>query len=80
VQTECQPERQPLTGTNTNPDPIIGRRLFTDGIVRPAFLDDAGHQYVIDTDGHTRVYGTWPRPVDEADEPLVVPAGRRPSP
>ena len=39
------------------PGPIIGRRLFTDGIVRPAFPDDGGHQYVIDRAGHTRCCG-----------------------
>jgi hypothetical protein len=38
-----------------NPHPIIGRDLFTDGIVRPVFRDDAGHQHVID--GHTRADG-----------------------
>jgi hypothetical protein len=56
-----------------NPDPIIGRILFTDGIVRPVFIDDAGHQYVINRDGHTRRYGAWLRPEGaEADAPLVV--------
>ena len=37
------------------PDPIIGRALFADGIVRPVFRDDAGEQDVID--GHTRADG-----------------------
>jgi hypothetical protein len=55
------------------PDPITGRRVFIDGIVRRDFLDDAGHQSVIALDGHTRCYGTWLRPDGEADEPLVVP-------
>ena len=55
------------------PDPIIGRRLFVDGIVRPVFTDDGGAQYVIDLDGHTRVYGEWLLP-DEGDVPLIVPA------
>jgi len=37
------------------------------------FRDDAGHQYVIDRDGHTRCYGTWLRPEGAAaDAPLVV--------
>jgi hypothetical protein len=31
-----------------NPDPIIGHRLFVDGIVRTVFLDDASEKYVID--------------------------------
>jgi len=62
-----------------NPDPIIGRALFTDGIVRPVFRDDAGHQYVIDRDGHTRCYGTWLRPEGAAaDAPLVVGGPRDP--
>jgi hypothetical protein len=55
----------------SNPDPIIGRRLFVDGIVRPVFLDDGGSQYIIDQDGHTRVYGVWLLD-DGADEPLVT--------
>jgi hypothetical protein len=50
-----------------NPDPIIGRVLFTDGILRPVFRDDAGSQYVIDRDGHTRRYGVRMRVEDEAD-------------
>jgi hypothetical protein len=36
------------------PHPIIGRALFTEGIVRPVFTDDGGSQYVIDRDGHPR--------------------------
>ncbi len=61
------------------PDPTIGRYLFVDGIVRPIFLDDAAKQYVIDLDGHTRLYGVWRPERDEADAPLVVPvASRRP--
>ena len=61
-----------------NPDPIFGRVLFTDGIVRPAFRDDGG-QYVIDRDGHTRRYGMWLRPEDDAaDAPLVVGGPRDP--
>ena len=61
-------------------DPIIGRVLFTDGIVRPVFLDNGGNQYAIDRDGHTRCYGAWLRPEDaEADAPLAVgePRDRR---
>ena len=58
-----------------NPDPIIGRVLFADGIVRPVFRDDAGHQYVIDHDGHTRCYDVWLADHDGGtDTPLVVPA------
>jgi hypothetical protein len=53
-----------------NPDPITVRCLFIDGIVRPVFFDDAGGQYVIDLDGHTRLYGVWLAP--EADVPLLL--------
>ena len=52
-----------------NPDPSTGRRLFTVAIARPVFLDDTGEQYIIDLDGHTRLYGEW-LPNDSADEPL----------
>jgi hypothetical protein len=59
------------------PDPIIGRLPFVGGAVRPVFLDDGGHQYVIGPDGHTRMYGAWLSPEpdehDTADAPLVVP-------
>jgi hypothetical protein len=62
-----------------NPDPIIDRALFTDGIVRPVYRDDAGHQYVIDADGPTRCYGAWLRPEDAAaDAALVVGEPRDP--
>jgi len=55
------------------PDSIIGRALFTDGIVRPVSRDGGGTRYVIDVGGHTRRYGTWLRPEDAtADAPLVV--------
>jgi hypothetical protein len=37
-------------------DPIIGRRLFVDGLVRLVFRD-TGAQHIIDLDGHTRLYG-----------------------
>ena len=61
------------------PDPIIGRVLFTDGIVRPVFRDRTGGQYVIDADGHTRCYGARLRPEDaEADAALVVGEPRGP--
>jgi hypothetical protein len=57
-----------------NVNPIIGRRLFVDGMVRPVF-GDGDAQYVIGLDGHTRVYGEWLRRGDEtADPPLVVTA------
>ena len=60
-------------------DPSIDRAFFTDGIVRPVFRDDGGHQYVIDRDGHTRCYGAWLPELDEVDGPLVVLAPEAPS-
>jgi hypothetical protein len=63
----------PPTINAINPDPLIGRRLFVDGIVRLVFLDDTGEQYIIDLDGHTRLYGEWLRPDDGvANAPLFV--------
>jgi hypothetical protein len=56
------------------PDPIIGRRLFVDGIVRPVFADDTGAQYVIDAEGHTCVYGVG---LADADEALIVKVQER---
>jgi hypothetical protein len=40
------------------PEPIIGRTLFTDGIVRPIFLDACGEQYVHDWQSR-QIYGCW---------------------
>jgi hypothetical protein len=55
------------------PDPIIGRRLFVDSIVRPVFADDAGTS-MSSTWTATRCYGTWLPPDDaDGDAPLVVP-------
>ena len=71
--------RRAADNRTMTPDPIIGRVLFVDGIVRPVFRDDAGHQYVIDADGDTRCYGAWLRPEDaEADAPLVLREPRDP--
>jgi hypothetical protein len=54
-------------------------QLFTDGLVRPVFLDDAGAQYVIDYDGHTRVYGVWLWPQDaHFGDPVVTSIARQP--
>ena len=36
----------------------IGSIPFTDGIVRPAFLDAGGRQYVLDEEGQP-MYGMW---------------------
>jgi hypothetical protein len=53
-------------------DPILGHRLFVDGIVRPVFLDEAtGRQYVINDDGE-RLDGEQLRAEEEADRPLIA--------
>jgi len=59
---------------STTGHPIIGRRRFVDGVLRPVFLDHGGHQYIIVRDGHTRCYGAWLTVEDagDADAPLVV--------
>jgi hypothetical protein len=36
----------------------IGSIPFTDGIVRPAFMDAARRQYILDEDGQP-AYGVW---------------------
>jgi hypothetical protein len=56
-------------------DPILGHRLFVDGIARPVFLDEAtGRQYVINDDGD-RLDGQWLRAEEEADRPVIVDGG-----
>jgi hypothetical protein len=73
------PPRTPASRAGRRGGDRRGRALFTDGIVRPVFRDDAGHQFVIDHDCHTRGYGTWLRPEDaEAAAPLVVGEPRDP--
>ncbi len=42
------------------PDPIIGYRLFVDGVCRAIFEDSAG-QYICD-DGRERIYGVYITP------------------
>ncbi|MBI3410369.1 MAG: hypothetical protein HY040_18675 [Planctomycetes bacterium] len=51
-------------------DPIIGERLFTDGVTRPVYWDSRG-QYVIDGNGQ-KVYGVWIFPAEEPETPLVI--------
>jgi hypothetical protein len=59
-------------------DPIIGRRLFVDGIRRPIY-EDAGGQYVLDDDGE-RVYGVYLIPMEEScDLPIIVEQGPNPA-
>jgi len=60
-------KRPLLRGRLTIPDPVLGRRLFTDGVTRPVSLDAAGKPYVVGPDGgnHTpatrrrRSFTTW---------------------
>jgi hypothetical protein len=47
------------------PDPVVGRRLFTDGVTRPVHRGPDAREYVIGHEGE-RVYGTWLVPLDEA--------------
>ena len=62
-----------------NFDSIIGRLLFTEGIVRPVFRDGGSNQCVIDLGGHARRCGIRLR-LEDADvpPPLVVPASEAP--
>ena len=43
------------------PDPVIGHRLFADGLTRPVRLNAAGKQYVLGRDGG-RAPGVWVLP------------------
>jgi hypothetical protein len=52
-------------------DPIIGRRLFTDGVTRDVYRDEEG-QYVFD--GREKVRGVWLADDDDLDEPAIVSA------
>lgn len=65
------PEKKCLRTGASPTDPVIGERLFTDGVVRQVFAGDLG-QYVLGRDGE-RVYGVWVL-VDEdaADKPVIV--------
>lgn len=54
-------------------DPILGRRLFTDGVMREVYLGEDGRQRVIDPDGK-KVHGVWLAPDEvEPDLPKSVP-------
>jgi hypothetical protein len=65
--------------TRPKADPVIGRRLFTDGVTRPVHRGPDGREYVIGNDGG-RVHGTWLAP-DAGAEPdtaiIVVETDRR---
>jgi hypothetical protein len=36
------------------PDPVIGHRLFADGVTRPIYLEAAGRQDIVGADGGAR--------------------------
>jgi hypothetical protein len=59
--------------TGAQPDPVIGRRLFTDGVTRRVHSAPDGREYVIGHDGE-RVYGTWlvPESESEPDTAIIV--------
>jgi hypothetical protein len=58
------------------PDPVIGRRLFTDGVTRAVHGGPDGREYVIGHDGG-RIYGTWLLADAEPDTAIIVVAPRR---
>jgi hypothetical protein len=61
------------SGEPFNPNlinPIIGVRLFTDGITRKIYRYPTGRQYVLGDDGRP-IYGVWVHP-DEYNEPVIV--------
>jgi hypothetical protein len=57
--------------TRPQSDPVIGRRLFADGVNRPVHRGPDGREYVIGPDGG-RVYGTWLPPEPEPDTAIIV--------
>ena len=64
------PEAECLRSAASTTDPVIGKRLFVDGIERDVYRDEQG-QYVIGPDGE-RVYGVWVLTDDVWDEILGV--------
>jgi hypothetical protein len=59
-----------LSSNNAKTTRLIGRRLFTDGVVRPVYQDDPGRFIVEDGE---RIDGVWLVPEeDRADTPLIV--------
>jgi hypothetical protein len=55
-------------------DPVIGRRLFTDGIERDVYLAPDGRQYVLD-DHDLPAFGVWqPDNEGEPRSPGTAPA------
>src|SRR5207253_1820957 len=53
-------------------DPVIGKRLFTDGVVREVYQAPDGRQYVRDGSA-LPVFGAW-LVVDDEDSPVIAPA------
>jgi hypothetical protein len=59
------------------PDPVLGRRLFADGVTRPVCLDAAGKPYVVGPGGG-RVPGVRVLPPEVPSGPPG--AGKEPTP
>jgi hypothetical protein len=57
------------------PDPLIGHRLFTNGVRRAVYADADGRQYVLGYDGE-KVYGVWLLPEADECDVLVIVDGR----
>jgi len=58
-------------------DPVIGHRLFTDGLTRPVYLDAAGQQDVVGPGGR-RVPGVCVLPPEVPSDPPPAATGERP--
>jgi hypothetical protein len=52
------------------PDPIVGYRLFVDGVCRAVFEDSTG-QYVMADDGD-RIYGEYLAPEVDSPWPAIL--------
>jgi len=50
------------------PDPVLGHRLFADGLTRPVRIDAAGKQYVVGPDDE-RGPGVWVLPPEVPSDP-----------
>jgi hypothetical protein len=63
------------------PDPVLGHRLFADGVSRPVQFNAAGKPYVVGPDGE-RVPGVWLLPADVPSDAAPAPESpsRRPRP
>ena len=68
---QCRPsccQAALVEGRLPRPDPVLGHRLFADGVSRPVRLDAAGQQDVVGPNGG-RVPGVWVLPPDVPSDP-----------